>query len=705
MVVSPKQLQFLLLLSFQLFSCVSPLSFNFSTFPNGIKNLSLEGDAYIDGKYLRLTKSAVDDVQNQSVGRATYSQPFLLRDKVTGKHADFTTNFTFVIDSRGKTPYADGLAFFLAPNGSLLNKTIGRGGSLGLPVDTSPDVSKIQYPFWAVELDIYRNNATSVEDPAGDHVGVDINSVKSKMTESWNGSITNGRVNSVGISYDSASKHVGIVFTSYVKDVQVMKYMDCRVDLNEILQGWVVVGFSAATGSLTAVDKIQSWSFNSFQLREENETKNTPVVPEPSPIVDPKSGNGVNVGLIVGLGAGGIAFLVGGLGLVWFLIWKKRAGSSKDGMVNDWIDEEFQKGTGPKKFSYRTLARSTSNFDEREKLGEGGFGGVYRGFIKDLNAYVAVKRVSSRSRQGMKEYAAEVRIISRLRHRNLVQLIGWCHEKGELLLVYEFMSNGSLDSHLFKGKTLLEWEARNKIVQGLASGLLYLHEEWEQCVLHRDIKSSNIMLDSNLNAKLGDFGLARLVDHGKQSQTTVLAGTMGYMAPECLTTGKASKETDVYSFGVVALEIACGRKPIDPNLESSERNMAEWVWELYGQGKVIEAADPKLCGEFDEKQMECLLVVGLWCVHPDYTIRPSIQQTIQVLNFEVPLPILPSKMPVASYSSPPVTLSILSADTTDLERGETDSSGYRYNTNSSQFTQSSASNSSSSAHFSTQNKF
>ncbi|KAM1169031.1 hypothetical protein ACFX19_031403 [Malus domestica] len=331
MVVSPKQLQFLLL-SFQLFSCVSPLSFNFSTFPNGIKNLSLEGDAYIDGKYLRLTKSAVDDVQNQSVGRATYSQPFLLRDKVTGKLADFTTNFTFVIDSRGKTPYADGFAFFLAPNGSLLNKTIGRGGSLGLPVDTSPDVSKIQYPFWAVELDIYRNNVTSVEDPAGDHVGVDINSVKSKMTESWNGSITNGRVNSVGISYDSSSKHVGIVFTSYVKDVQVMKYMDCRVDLNEILQGWVVVGFSAATGSLTAVDKIQSWSFNSFQLREENETKNTPVVPEPSPIVDPKSGNGVN----------------------------KSAGSSKDGMVNDWIDEEFQKGTGPKKFSYRTLARSTN---------------------------------------------------------------------------------------------------------------------------------------------------------------------------------------------------------------------------------------------------------------------------------------------------------------------------------------------------------
>ncbi|XP_016650518.1 PREDICTED: L-type lectin-domain containing receptor kinase IX.1-like [Prunus mume] len=159
---------------------------------------------------------------------------------------------------------------------------------------------------------------------------------------------------------------------------------------------------------------------------------------------------------------------------------------------------------------------------------------------------------------------------------------------------------------------------------------------------------------------------------------------MGYMAPECVTTGKASKETDVYSFGVVALEIACGRKPIDPKLGTSKINMVEWVWELYGQGKVIEAADPKLCGDFDEKQIECLLIVGLWCAHPDYKIRPSTQQIIQVLSLEVAPPILPSKMPVASYFSPPVSFSILSGDT-------------GYNTNSSQFISSSASNSSPSA--------
>jgi serine/threonine protein kinase len=205
------------------------------------------------------------------------------------------------------------------------------------------------------------------------------------------------------------------------------------------------------------------------------------------------------------------------------------------------MDEEFQRETGPNKFSFNELVNATNNFSDKEKLGQGGFNGVYRGFLRDSKSYFAVKRVSKRSTQGIKEYASEVKIISRLRHKNLVQLIGW-------LLVYEFMPNGSLDTHLFTEESLLIWAIRYKVAQGLASPLLYLHKEWEQCVVHRDIKSSNIMLDSNFNTKLGDFRLARLVDHVKGSQTTVLAGTMGYMDPECVTTGNASKESDVYSF-------------------------------------------------------------------------------------------------------------------------------------------------------------
>ncbi|XP_026390999.1 L-type lectin-domain containing receptor kinase IX.1-like [Papaver somniferum] len=297
------------------------------------------------------------------------------------------------------------------------------------------------------------------------------------------------------------------------------------------------------------------------------------------------------------------------------------------------MDDEFEKGTGPKRFSSTELAFATCNFNEEEKLGQGGFGGVYKGVLSDR--FVAVKRISKGSQQGKKEYQSEVKVISQLRHRNLVQLIGWCHEKNELILVYEFMPNRSLDKHLYQGRNyVLNWQVRYKIALGLASALVYLHEEWEQCVVHRDIKSSNIMLDSDFNAKLGDFGLARLVDHALGCKTTVIAGTKGYLAPECMTTGKSSKESDVYSFGIVALEIACGRKPV----QSTGELLSEWVWDLHGRGELLEASDKKLRKQYNESEMEQLLVVGLWCTLLDSTSRPSATQVINALKFGSSLP-------------------------------------------------------------------
>ena len=174
--------------------------------------------------------------------------------------------------------------------------------------------------------------------------------------------------------------------------------------------------------------------------------------------------------------------------------------------------------------------------------------------------------------------------------------------------------------------------------------------------MHRDIKSSNVMLDSNFNVKLGDFGLARLIDHELDSQTTVLAGTLGYLALECITTARTSKESDIYNFGIVSPEIVCGRKPVELKLEPSKVRLVEWVWELYGKGQFLEAVDKGLNLEFDEQQIERLIVVGLRCCHPDYTIRPSIRQVINVLNSEAPLPNLPSKLPVPMYFAPPMQM-------------------------------------------------
>ncbi|EOX91874.1 Concanavalin A-like lectin protein kinase family protein [Theobroma cacao] len=251
---------------------------------------------------------------------------------------------------------------------------------------------------------------------------------------------------------------------------------------------------------------------------------------------------------------------------------------------------------------------------EQRKLGEGGFGAVYRGYLPDLDMVVAVKRISRRSKQGKKEYVTEVKVISQLRHRNLVQLIGWCHDRSELILVYEFMPNGSLDFHLFGQKFPLSWPV-------------------------------------SFNVKLGDFGLARLMDHELGPKTTGLAGTLGYLAPEYVSTGRASKESDVYSFGVVLLEIATGRKSIH-RIEKFEMGLVAWVWDLYGQGKLPLAVDEKLNKEVDEKQVECLMIVGLWSAHPDSSSRPSIRQAIQVLNFDIEKPNLLMKMPVPTYLVP-----------------------------------------------------
>ncbi|XP_025807229.1 L-type lectin-domain containing receptor kinase IX.1-like [Panicum hallii] len=335
-------------------------------------------------------------------------------------------------------------------------------------------------------------------------------------------------------------------------------------------------------------------------------------------------------------------------------------------------DNTFEKGTGPRRFRYRELATAAGFFSDEEKLGEGGFGSVYRGYLKDMDLWVAIKRVSKSSQQGRKEYISEVKVISRLRHRNLVQLIGWCHGGGELLLVYELMPNGSLNSHIHSQNNVLSWQLRHGIVLGIGSALVYLHQDWEQCVLHRDIKPSNILLDASFNAKLGDFGLARMVDHERQSHTTALAGTMGYMDPECMLSGSASTTSDVYSFGVVLLEICCGRRPIVVVQDSGEyatMHLVQWVWECYGRGRIIDAADARLNGEFDGDEMERVMITALWCAHPDRTLRPSIRQAIGVLRMEAPLPSLPTNMPVATFMPPMHHLQRESGATTGSSSG------------------------------------
>jgi serine/threonine protein kinase len=252
---------------------------------------------------------------------------------------------------------------------------------------------------------------------------------------------------------------------------------------------------------------------------------------------------------------------------------------------------------------------------------------------------VAVKKVSHESRQGMKEFVAEVVTIGQLRHRNLVQLLGYCRRKGELLLVYDYMPSGSLDKFLHSENSLvLSWNQRLRIITGVASSILYLHEDWEQVVLHRDIKASNVLLDAEMNARLGDFGLARLYDHGTDPHTTHVVGTMGYLAPEIGHTGRASKASDVFAFGVFVLEVSCGRRPVAQDEHGDHRLLLDWVLQHWRHGTITDAVDPRLHGDFAVEEANRVLKLSLLCSHPLPGARPGIRQIVQFLDGSMPLP-------------------------------------------------------------------
>jgi len=285
-------------------------------------------------------------------------------------------------------------------------------------------------------------------------------------------------------------------------------------------------------------------------------------------------------------------------------------------------------------FALEALIESTDNFDESNKLGEGGFGAVYQGNTKD-GEKIAVKKLSVRSSQGNAEFMNEVKVLANVRHRNLVKLLGCCAEGPERLIVYEYLPNKSLHTLLFdpdhKPK-LLDWQMRYKIIMGIARGLLYLHEESEPPVIHRDIKANNILLDKALNPKISDFGLARLFPEEESHIQTRVAGTYGYMAPEYAMRGQLSVKVDVYSFGVLVLEIVSGRKNSDINFPDEIQSLLEWAWRLYKRGSLPNTIDSTLAETCRQEQALRCIHVALLCVQGDAGLRPIISNVILMIS-------------------------------------------------------------------------
>ncbi|XP_059642131.1 cysteine-rich receptor-like protein kinase 10 [Cornus florida] len=294
-------------------------------------------------------------------------------------------------------------------------------------------------------------------------------------------------------------------------------------------------------------------------------------------------------------------------------------------------------------YDLRTIEAATDNFCDNNKIGEGGFGAVYKGMLPN-GQEIAVKRLSKSSGQGENEFKNEVILVAKLQHRNLVRLLGFCLERQEKILIYEFVPNKSLDNFLFdpeKGKQL-DWSRRYKIISGIARGILYLHEDSQLRVIHRDLKASNVLLDGDMNPKVSDFGMARIFGMDQtQGNTNRIVGTFGYMSPEYAMQGQFSVKSDVFSFGVSILEIITGKKNRSFYQSYGVEGLLGYAWKHWRDGTPLELMDPTLKDSYSRDEVIRCIHIGLLCVQEDMDVRPSMSSVVHMLNSSfdtLPLP-------------------------------------------------------------------
>ncbi|XP_071726499.1 receptor-like serine/threonine-protein kinase SD1-8 [Rutidosis leptorrhynchoides] len=369
------------------------------------------------------------------------------------------------------------------------------------------------------------------------------------------------------------------------------------------------------------------------------------------------SGNGNHVVKMVSITISAFAVLVI---LIALLYWKRnkiqwleklktdRTGPqdrSGDILLNDMVTgtnkKDYYGGTTMDErelhlYDFKTLEMATDYFSDENKLGEGGFGCVYKGTLME-GGIVAVKRLSRISDQGIEELKNEVSLIAKLQHRNLVRLLGCCIEVKEKLLIYEFMENKSLNMFLFdkKKNSMLNWKIRFDIICGIARGLLYLHHDSRFKIIHRDLKVSNILLDKDMTPKISDFGMARIFGNDQtQAETTKVVGTYGYMSPEYAMDGLFSTKSDVFSFGVLVLEIVSGKKNRGTFYTTSQHNLLGHIWTLWKEGNALEVLDESVRDKYSKDEVLRCIQIGLLCVQEQPEDRPSMSKVLVMLSSE-----------------------------------------------------------------------
>ncbi|XP_015880477.1 protein NSP-INTERACTING KINASE 1 [Ziziphus jujuba] len=336
-----------------------------------------------------------------------------------------------------------------------------------------------------------------------------------------------------------------------------------------------------------------------------------------------------NVALAFGTSLGCLCLIVLGFGFV--LWWRHRRNKQKFFDVKDRHHGDISLGNLTR-FQFRELQIATNNFSSKNILGKGGFGNVYKGTLQD-GSVVAVKRLKDGSALGGEiQFQTEVEMISLAVHRNLLRLYGFCITPTERLLVYPYMSNGSVASRL-KGKPVLDWGIRKRIALGAGRGLLYLHEQCDPKIIHRDVKAANILLDDYYEAVVGDFGLAKLLDHQDSHVTTAVRGTVGHIAPEYLSTGQSSEKTDVFGFGILLLELITGQRALEFGKSANQKGaMLDWVKKIHQEKKLEILVDKDLRNNYDRVELEEMVKVALLCTQYLPGHRPKMSEVVRMLE-------------------------------------------------------------------------
>ncbi|KAK6145386.1 hypothetical protein DH2020_022206 [Rehmannia glutinosa] len=617
--MAQKILLFLILFSFLSITEFSQADdFIFHGFRKASSKVTLNGVAEIEQNgILKLTNDTA-----RLIGHAFYETPFNFKNSTDGTAFSFSTAFAFAIIPEYEKLGGHGFAFTISKskelNGALPSQYLG--------LLNSSDIGNFSNHVFAVEFDTVQD--FEFGDINDNHIGIDINSLVSNASVSASCfiqdnsrkeglNLKSGKIIQAWIDYESTNKKLDITL-SLSSSKPHFPILSFPLDLSPILLDYMYVGFSASTGLLASSHYISGWSFKMKGQTQSLDLSLCPSIPGPKKNHVPST---LGVSLLA------VVFLMLAIGIYFYIVKK---------IKNRDVIEPWELDLGPHRFSYKELKQATRGFRDKELLGFGGFGRVYKGTLPNSNTQVAVKRINYESKQGLREFVSEIATIGRLRHRNLVLLQGWCRWRGDLLLVYDYMPNGSLDKYIFdEPNIVLTWEQRFKITKGVANGLLYLHEEWEQSVIHRDIKAGNMLLDSEMNGRLGDFGLAKLYEHGANPSTTKVVGTLEYLAPELTRTGKPTASSYVFAFGALLLEVVSGRRPIEAKAMPEELILVDWMWDKLKDGSILEVVDPRLKGEFDEIEVVVVIKLGLLCSNNVPCKRPSMRQVVRFLEGEV----------------------------------------------------------------------